>query len=83
MADKIYIGRIEKRETVYGVLTKIGINKSDIDKLEANLSERGWVNLLMKEKDGKQWLEIDQFKPDGSKIKTTENPPQEKDDLPY
>lgn len=63
MADRIFIGRVEKKQTQYGILTKISMNTTDIEKLQSNLSEKGWINLVMKEKDGKSWIEVDTWKP--------------------
>lgn len=60
---KIYIGKIEKKETQYGEIIKVGINEGDIQKLTDNLSERGWVNLVIKSKDGKSWMQVDDWKP--------------------
>jgi len=79
MSDRIFIGRIEKKQTQYGVLTKIGINQADIEKLQSNLSEKGWVNLVIKEKDGKSWMEVDTWKP--SQTQQVQN--NEPDESPF
>lgn len=59
---KIYVGKIEEKETQYGKIIKVGINEADIQKLTDNLSERGWVNLVIKSRDGKSWMEVDNWK---------------------
>lgn len=71
MADRIFIGRVEKKQTQYGILTKISMNTTDIEKLQSNLSERGWINLVMKEKDGKSWIEVDTWKPNQTSTPST------------
>lgn len=64
MSDKVFIGKVEQKETSFGTLTTISLNKTDIEKLTNNLSEKGWVNLNLKNSQkGGQYLEVNTWKP--------------------
>lgn len=58
-----YVGKVKKIETNYGEITKVGIHKKDIETLQNSLNELDWVNLIIKSKDGKSWMQIDNYKP--------------------
>jgi len=48
--QKIYCGSAKKITTQYGELMKVSFSRSDIEKLTANLNEKGWVNLNISER---------------------------------
>jgi hypothetical protein len=58
-----YVGRIEKKETQYGEIIKVGLNEEHIETLKNSINDRGWVNLVIKSRDGKSWMQIDTYKP--------------------
>jgi hypothetical protein len=62
MSDKIFVGKVTEKQTKFGNLIKIGLNEKDLQKLEDNLSQTGWVNLALKpSKKGGFYLEIDTY----------------------
>lgn len=90
MSDKIFIGKAEKKQTQYGEFTKVGLTKADLDKLQENLSEKGWVNIVIKDgKNGNPYVQIDNWKPSGSGAMESKPAPVEssrfsgQDDLPF
>lgn len=70
--DKIFVGSAKIITTQFGELMKVSFSQSDLDKLNANVSN-GWVNCNVKEKKNKvegkptHYLEIDTWKPSGEK----------------
>jgi|JI8StandDraft_1071087.scaffolds.fasta_scaffold605918_2 predicted transcriptional regulator len=58
MADKRFIGKT--KDGKYPDQIEIGLQQKDIDLLQANLSEKGWVNIrINKGKDsGKLYSEV-------------------------
>jgi len=70
MEKKIYAGSGKAIKTKHGEMMKISFSKKDIQTLTDNLSEKGWVNLVLKEKkekvEGKptHYLEVDTWKAD-------------------
>lgn len=90
MSDKIFIGKVEKKQTQYGELTKISLNTADLDKIKENMNEKGWINIVMKEgKNGNPYLQIDNWKPSGSGAMESKPAPKEssrflgQDDIPF
>ena len=76
MSDKIFVGKVEKKQTQYGELTKISLNTTDLDKIKENMNEKGWVNIVMKDgKNGNPYLQIDNWKPSGSGAAPVEQKP--------
>lgn len=68
MSDKIFIGKVEKKETKFGEMIKISLGAADIKKLSENLNEKGWINLVMKNgKNGNSYIEVDNWKPTAPK----------------
>ena len=68
MSDKKFIGIVKVIETKFGPLAKVGISKADFDKHQVN----GWVNFMIKtNKEGKMYLEVDDWKPDANKATDT------------
>lgn len=67
--QKVFVGSGSEKTTQYGKMLKLSFSKKDIETLNANLSEKGWVNVVVKEKkekvEGKpsHYLEIDNWKP--------------------
>ena len=91
MSDKIFIGKVEKKQTQYGELTKISLNTADLDKIKENMNEKGWINIVMKEgKNGNPYLQIDNWKPSGAPAQQTQQEAAPRrgnfagqDDLPF
>jgi outer membrane protein assembly factor BamA len=50
MSDKIYCGNAKAIKTQYGEIMKVSLSRSDIEKLTANLNEKGYVNLNITER---------------------------------
>lgn len=67
--DKIFCGSGKEIETKFGKLLKLSFSSKDIDTLKSNLNEKGWINLVVKEKREKQegknthYLEVDTYQP--------------------
>lgn len=73
--DKVFVGNIKTKETKFGQIEVVGINKADIQTMAKHMNEKGWVNLLIKtSKDGKRYLEVDTWKPSAEIVK---------DDMPF
>lgn len=58
MADKRFIGKT--KEGKYPDQIEIGLQQKDIDLLQANLSEKGWVNIRINKgrESGKLYSEV-------------------------
>lgn len=69
MSDKIYVGSGKVVKTNFGELTKLSFSEEDLQKMKMNLNERGYVNLVLKQKqnpvEGKptHYMEVDNWKP--------------------
>jgi len=67
MSDKVFVGKGEKKQTQYGELTKFGFTEKDLNTMKEHLSEKGWVNVVIKDgKNGQPYAQIDTWKPSGS-----------------
>jgi hypothetical protein len=70
MSEPIYIGNGKEIVTKYGNMLKISFNREDIQKLQDNLNDKGWINLVASKKktqvDGKPThsIKIDDWKPE-------------------
>lgn len=47
---KTYCGSAKVIKTQYGEIMKVSFSRSDIEKLTANLNEKGWINLNISER---------------------------------
>ena len=58
--EKIYVGRTTEAQNKFGEQeVNIGFTAEDITKLQENLNEKGWVNLVLKKsKEGKPYLQV-------------------------
>jgi hypothetical protein len=66
--EKQFFGSVKKQTTQYGEMTKISFNQKDIDNMKANLNDKGYVNMVVKESKGKPgtfYLELDTWQPKG------------------
>lgn len=87
MADKIFCGNAKVINTKYGELTKISFSKKDLETMLANLSEKGWINTVLKEKKNKvegkptHYLEVDTFEFKGA-LGSAERKEMQSNDLP-
>lgn len=60
--DKIFVGKIDKKETQYGEIISVGLTKENLKILGENLNDKGWVNFsIKKSKSGTYYGEL--FKP--------------------
>jgi hypothetical protein len=60
MADKVFVGNVKTVKTQYGEIIKLGINTTDIKKMQDNLDQRGWVNLeILTKRDGGKYMVVD------------------------
>lgn len=92
MSDKIFVGKGEKKQTQYGELIKFGFTEKDLTTMTEHLSEKGWVNVVIKDgKNGQPYAQIDTWKPSGSapQAAKTQMPPAAptsfsgQDDIPF
>jgi len=75
--EAIYAGTAKLVATKFGEMTKVSLNRTDLEKLTKYLNENDteWVNLVIKEKkekvEGKptHYLQVDDWKPTGAKEK--------------
>lgn len=97
--NDLLVGSVKVKETQYGEIINIGLNKNDIEKLNSHLNSSGWVNIdLLQAKSGKKYIKINTFSPSGStgsseRVKPAERQPtasevlaeqnKEDDDLPF
>ncbi len=63
MSDKIFVGRISETKVAWS--KRISFSQKDLDTLKQHQNEKGYVNLNLKtsKEKGKQYLEIDTWKP--------------------
>ncbi len=68
--EKVYVGRVETKENKFGdIETRIGLTSENLQVLSDHLSEKGWVNLILKTtKEGKPYLQVDTWKPAGATV---------------
>lgn len=67
MDNKVFFGKVDKKQTQYGELIKLGFSKDDLIKMQQNLNEKGWINIVLKtNKDGKSYMEKDDYQPKGN-----------------
>lgn len=90
MSDKIFVGKGEKKQTQYGELIKFGFTEKDLTTMTEHLSEKGWVNVVIKDgKNGQPYAQIDTWKPSAPQAAKTQMPPATptsfsgQDDLPF
>jgi hypothetical protein len=48
--QKTYVGSAKVIKTQFGEIMKVSFSRSDIEKLTANLNEKGWINLNISER---------------------------------
>ena len=68
MAEKIYIGKVEIKETQWGEIIKIAFGPEDKKKLEQHSNGKGWVNIsILDSQKGGKYATIDTYNSDSSK----------------
>lgn len=78
MDERVYCGNGKNIKTQYGDLLKLSLTEDDVKALQENL-DNGWVNINVKQRREPSqsgfthYLEIDTWKPDGSKAKSADN----------
>lgn len=76
MDERVYCGNGKNIKTQYGDLLKLSLTEDDVKALQENL-DNGWVNINVKQRREPSqsgfthYLEIDTWKPDGSKAKSS------------
>lgn len=87
MSDKIFVGKGEKKQTQYGELIKFGFTEKDLATMKEHLSEKGWVNVVIKDgKSGQPYAQIDTWKPSGAAAPQKMPPAtmfEGQDDIPF
>lgn len=67
MDNKVFFGKVDKKQTQYGELIKLGFSKDDLIKMQQHLNEKGWINIVVKtNKEGKSYMEKDDYQPKGN-----------------
>jgi hypothetical protein len=62
MAEKIFIGKVEIKETQWGEIIKIAFNPEDKKKLEQYSNNSGWTNIsILSSKSGGKYATIDTY----------------------
>jgi hypothetical protein len=70
MAEKIFIGKVEIKETQWGEIIKIAFNPEDKKKLEQYSNNSGWTNIsILSSKNGGKYATIDTYSPSTDKPK--------------
>jgi hypothetical protein len=62
MAEKIFIGKVEIKETQWGEIIKIAFNPEDKKKLDQYSNNSGWTNIsILSSKNGGKYATIDTY----------------------
>lgn len=62
MADKIFIGKVEVKETQFGEIIKIGFSPEDREKMKQYVNSMGWINIsILNKKQGGKYAVIDVY----------------------
>ena len=65
MSEKIFIGKIQVKDTQYGEIIKVGFSEKDLETLAEHKNERGWVNIsILNSKNGGKYGIIDTYQQD-------------------
>ena len=79
MADKIFIGKVEVKETQFGEIIKIGFSPEDREKMKQYANSMGWINIsILNRKQGGKYAVVDVY--NVPKL-VAPKPVQENDDL--
>lgn len=62
MADKIFIGKVEVKETQFGEIIKIGFSPEDREKMKQYANGMGWINIsILNRKQGGKYAVVDTY----------------------
>jgi hypothetical protein len=62
MADKIFIGKVEVKETQFGEIIKIGFSPEDREKMKQYANSMGWINIsILNSKKGGKYAVVDVY----------------------
>ena len=62
MADKIFIGKVEVKETQFGEIIKIGFSPEDKKKMKQYANSMGWINIsILNSKKGGKYAVVDTY----------------------
>jgi hypothetical protein len=80
MADKIFIGKIEVKETQFGEIIKIGFSPEDREKMKQYANGMGWINIsILNSKKGGKYAVVDVYNATAKPV--APKPVQEDNDL--
>jgi hypothetical protein len=78
MSDKIYIGKVEVKETQFGEIIKIGFSPEDREKMKQYANGTGWINIsILNSKKGGKYAVVDTY---NATAKPVAPAPVQKDD---
>ncbi len=79
MAEKIFIGKVEVKETQFGEIIKIGFSPEDREKMKKYANSMGWINIsILNKKQGGKYAVVDVY---NAPKPVAPAPVQEDDDL--
>jgi len=79
MSDKIFIGKVEVKETQFGEIIKIGFSPEDREKMKKYVNSMGWINIsILNKKQGGKYAVVDVY---NAPKPVAPAPVQEDDDL--
>lgn len=62
MAEKIFIGKVEVKETQFGEIIKIGFSPEDREKMKKYVNSMGWINIsILGSKKGGKYAVVDVY----------------------
>lgn len=62
MTEKIFIGKVQVKDTKYGQIIKVGFSEKDLETLAEHKNERGWVNIsILTSQYGDKYAIIDTY----------------------
>jgi hypothetical protein len=80
MADKIFIGKVEVKETQFGEIIKIGFSPEDRKKMKQYVNSMGWINIsILNSKKGGKYAVVDVYNATAKPV--APKPVQEDNDL--
>jgi hypothetical protein len=84
MTEKIFIGKVEVKETQFGEIIKIGFSPEDREKMKQYANGMGWINIsILNKKQGGKYAVVDVYNATSKPVapKPITPAPVQKDDL--
>ncbi len=80
MTEKIFIGKVEVKETQFGEIIKIGFSPEDRDKMMQYANGTGWINIsILNSKKGGKYAVVDTYNATAKPVSPA--PVQEDDEI--